>query len=253
MSPSLRETGVNLIEPTTGPIGRLTHPNVKYNKSKEGIAEFKKAGMPYPDNYIDEHYDKFLKRTPAGSGNKFSHKNKTRVTSITRTRLAPGKEFLIWNQTEHRWSPLGNHEQATRLNLGVYPVIEYENVMQEDEDTGYRHVVTAPTGYTKTGYSLEYNLKNIDRLHEEAADDYGFEELTQKEIKPTRYYLNDLRKKTTVAIHNWKDFRDGDFDMLWEYGKKIASEQEAKEIKYKVELQRKRLEEQKLDMIKRSV
>jgi hypothetical protein len=252
---SLRNTGMNLIEPTTGPKGRLTHPNVKYLKSKEGIAEFKKAGLQYPDSYLDEHYEKFLERTPAGPGNNFSHKNKTRITSVTRIRLAPGKEFLIWNQTETRYSPLGNHEQDTRLNLGRYPVIEYRNVTQEDEDTGYRHTVTEPTGYTKTGYSLEYNLnlESIDNLHKNANDDYEFEELTEKEIKPTHYYLQDLRKKTTVVIRKWEDFRDGDFNELWEYGKKVSSEEEAKAIKAKIEKDRQRVEEQKLDMLKRGL
>src|SRR5215211_2096761 len=97
---SLRSTGMNIIEPITGPKDRLTHPNVNYLKSKEGIAEFKKAGIPYPDNYLDKHYEDHLERTPAGSGNPFSHKNKTRVTAITRVRLTPGKEFLVWNETE---------------------------------------------------------------------------------------------------------------------------------------------------------
>jgi hypothetical protein len=99
---SLKDTGLNLIEPLRGPKGRLTHSSVKYVKSKEGVAEYKKAGPPYPDSYVDKRYDDFLKRTPAGSGNSFSHKNKTRVTAIYRYRLAPGKDFLVWNQTEYR-------------------------------------------------------------------------------------------------------------------------------------------------------
>jgi hypothetical protein len=49
------------------------------------------------------------------------------------------------SQVETRYSPLGNPEQESRLNLGMYPVIEYRNVTQEEE-TGYRHVVTEPTG-----------------------------------------------------------------------------------------------------------
>jgi hypothetical protein len=60
---------MNLIEPILGPAGRLTHPNVKYLKSKEGVEEFKKAGISYPDNYLDKHYEDFLERTPAGPGN----------------------------------------------------------------------------------------------------------------------------------------------------------------------------------------
>jgi hypothetical protein len=97
MSPSLRDTGTNLIEVVTGTRGRLKHPNIKYVKSKEGIAEFKKAGVPYPDNYLDKHYEEFLERTPAGPENPFTHKNKTRVSAIIRVRLTPGKEYLVWN------------------------------------------------------------------------------------------------------------------------------------------------------------
>jgi hypothetical protein len=92
---SLRNTGMNLIEPTMGPRGRLTHPNLKYLKSPEGVAEFRKAKLSYPDSYLDKHYQDFLERTPSGSGNSFSSKNRTRVTAIYRYRLATGKEFLI--------------------------------------------------------------------------------------------------------------------------------------------------------------
>ncbi|HKI10445.1 MAG TPA: hypothetical protein VKA09_18810 [Nitrososphaeraceae archaeon] len=64
---TLRETGVNLItDPPKGARGRLTHPNPNYVKSKEGIAEFKKVGLEYPESAWDEHYDKLLLRTPDG-------------------------------------------------------------------------------------------------------------------------------------------------------------------------------------------
>ena len=250
---SLRETGVNLIEPIKGARGRLTDPNPNYCKSKEGIAEYKKVDLDYPDNYNDIHYARFLERTPAGSGNTYSHKNKTRVVAIHRTRLPSGKEYLVWHQNETRYSPLGNPEQESRLNLGTYPVIEYRNIIKEEE-SGYRHTITEPTGTTKTGYSLPYTLKNIDNLHKDASDNYDYEEVSETEAKPTRYYLQDLRKGTIVInIEKWNDFRDGDFEMLWEYGKKIASEQEAKEIKDRVELQRKQVEEEKLKELTRRI
>jgi hypothetical protein len=233
-------------------IGRLSNPNPNYTKSDEGVAEFKKAGLEYPDNDSDTAYQILLERTPTGPGNPFAKKNKTRITAIYRYRLAPGREFLVWNEVETRYTPLGNPEQDHRLNLGRYPVIEYQNIMKQEE-SGYRYTVTEPTGYTKTGYSMPYTLEDIDILHKNASDDYGFEELNEREIKPTRYYLKDLRKRTTVSVKKWEDFRDGDFDELYEYGTKITSPEQAQQIKDKVELQRKRVEEQKLDMLKRSV
>jgi hypothetical protein len=70
-----------------------------------------------------------------------------------------------------------------------------------------------------------YTVENIDKLHQDANDDYEFEEDTQKEIKPIRYYLQDLRNHIGVAIRKWEDFRDGDFDDLYQYGKKTESDE----------------------------
>jgi len=251
--PSLRETGGNLIlDPPKGPYARLTNPNPNYCKSKEGIEEYKKVGLPYPDNHHDKHYQDFLERTPAGRGNDYTHKNKTRVSDIYRYRLTPEKEYLVWNQTETRYSPLDNPERVTKTNLGRYPIVEMKNVMQVEE-SGYKHVVTEPTGHTKTGYSLPYTLKNIDNLHKNASDDYEFEEATGKDMRPTHYHLYDARKRNTIAIHSWEDFRDGDFDELYQYSKKVSSDQEAQAIKDEQEKERQQVEEQKLDQLKRSV
>jgi hypothetical protein len=159
---------------------------------------------------------------------------------------------LLWNQTETRYSPLGNPEQDVRTGLGKYPVIEYMNVAKEDE-TGYRHVETEPTGTTKTGYSMPYTLENIDKLHENASDDYESEELNEKAVKPTRYYLKDLRKNATVWVKKWEDFRDGSFEELLEYATKITNPEQAQEIKDNRELQRERAEEDKLNRLKQGL
>ncbi len=50
--------------------------------------------------------------------------------------------------------------------------------------------------------------------------------------------MYEVGKRMSISTRNWNDFRDGDFDMLWEYGKKIASEEEAKAIKAKQEKER---------------
>jgi hypothetical protein len=209
---ALRETGANFIEdPPKGPIGRLLNPNSNFCKSKEGVEEYKKAGLKYPDNHYDKHYADFIERTPTGKGNEYTSKNKTRITDITRFMLRPEKEYLIWS------------------GLARYPIIEMKNIMQEEE-SGYRHVVTEPSGNTRTGYSMPYTVENIDKLHKNANDDYEFEEITGKEVRPTHYHLYDARKRTSVTIKEWENFRDGDFSQLYEYGKKITSEEEAKAI-----------------------
>jgi hypothetical protein len=250
---SFRDAGTNLIEPILGPKGLLTHYNIKYLKSSEAVAEWKKAKLQYPDSPADVAYQEFLDRTPSGVGNSFSHQNYTRITAIYRYRLAPGREFLVWNQIEYRWNPVGNMEEMTLLNLGMYPTIIYKNSIKV-EASGYRRPVTEPTGETRPSYSLEYTVENIDRLHKDACDTIEYDQITGKQLKPTRYYLRDLNKPPNDAyIPNWDDFRDGDFDMLWPYNKKIASEHEAQEIKDKREMQRKQVEEQKLDRLKRGL
>jgi hypothetical protein len=233
-------------------LGRLSKPNPNYLKSPEGIAEFKKVGLQYPENAHDKHWNSVLERTPDGEGNQYAHKNKTRVTDITRRRLESGKEYLTWNQTEIRYTPLGDPEYKNRTNLGRYPIIEYKHAMKE-EKSGYRHAVTQPTGRTKTGYSLEYNVKNIDKLHENASDGYEFEEAINSDMRPTHYAVNDLRKHMTIAIHSWEDFRDGKFDELYQYGTKVTSPEQADDIKKKIESERQQVEQQKLDTLKRSI
>ena len=164
--------------------------------------------------------------------------------------MVSGKEYLVWNQSETRYTPIGNHETETRLNLGKYPIIEMSNVMVQEE-SGLKKVVTEPTGALKTGYSLPYTVENIDKLHENAIDDYEDKEGT--EVKPTRYYLYNSRKNSTMAIQKWEDFEMETLTNFMNTAKKVSSEQEAKSIKDKVEKERQQVEELKLDTLKRSV
>jgi hypothetical protein len=233
-------------------IGRLSRPNPNYLKSKEGIEEYKKVGLQYPENAHDKHWNGVLERTPDGEGNQYAHKNKTRVTGITRRRLASGKEYLTWHQTEIRYTPLGDPEYKSRTNLGKYPIIEYKHAMKE-EKSGYRHPVTQPTGNTKIGYSLPYTVENIDRLHQNAVDGYQFEEAINIDMRPTSYALLDERKHMVYSIKNWEDFRDGSFEDLYEHGRKTESDEERKAIKENIQKQMQQVEQQKLETLKRGL
>src|SRR5215207_3375904 len=77
-------------------LGRSSNPNAKFTKSAEGIAEFKKFNVPYPDTPWDKAYQSFLDRTPDVPGNEHRDKNHTHITAITRVRLPSGQEFLTW-------------------------------------------------------------------------------------------------------------------------------------------------------------
>jgi hypothetical protein len=229
-------------------------PDVKYSKSPEGLAEYKKARLQYPETYIDKAYQEFLERTPDEEGNDYRHKNHTRVTKITRVRQPGGKEFLLYDQVEVRYTPLGNPERFALTNLGRYPVLEMKTQIIE-ESNGLRRRVATPSGQTKTAYSLEYNLTNIDELHKNSIDnpDTYLEDESEESNPVTQYLLHDLRKQRKISIANYEDFRDGKFEELFEYGKKISSDKEAQDIKAKQEELKQRLENSKLDRLKRSV
>src|SRR5215211_1560373 len=139
-------------------------PDAKYRKSPEGVAEYKKARLQYPDTVWDKAYQSFLERTPDEEGNDYRHKNKTKILKVVRTRMPGGKEFLVWDQVETRYTPLGNPERFAKTQMGKYPIIETHKIMKQ-EDSGLKHVVVEPTGRTNTGYSLEYSIENIDTLH----------------------------------------------------------------------------------------
>ena len=66
-------------------------------------------------------------------------------------------------------------------------------------------------------------------------------------------YSTGPTKGESTSVKKWEDFRDVDFAELFEYGKNIASEEEAKVIRDKIEKQRELVEEQKLEALKRSV
>jgi len=227
-------------------------PDAKYRKSPEGIEEYKKARLQYPDTVWDKAYQSFLERTPDVEGNDYRHKNKTKILKIVRTRLAGGKEFLVWDEIETRYTPLGNPERFARTALGKYPIIETRKIIKQ-EDSGLRRVVTEATGLTKTGYSLPYTPENIDRLHKNAVDDPDADITDEEEgARPTQYLVHDTRGNRMVSINNWEGFRDGDFYELFEYGKKVSSPKEAEDIKAKQEELKQRLEDSRLDRLKRS-
>jgi hypothetical protein len=212
------------------------HPDSKYVKSEEGVTEYRKAKVPYPDTYIDKAYQQFLDRTPDEEGNDFRHKNHTRVTKIGRVRLPGGKEYLLWDEVQVRFTPLGNPERFALTNLGCYPIIVIRREMIQ-ESNGLKRVIMRPSDETITGYSLEYSVENIDRLHKDANDNADVALVDEDSISnPTTQYIlhsNPDRGNERVSIEKWEDFRDGDFMELFEYGQKITSDKEAEDIKAK--------------------
>lgn len=231
---------------------QLLIPHVNFLKSPEGVKEYKRYGLSYPNNNRDLQYEKLLTDTPAVEGNDYRHKNKTRITYLVRLRLTPEKQYLLWDQRETRYDPLGNPHTITRTGMGRYPIIGVSKVMVQKE-SGLKEVVEEVTGKVSTGYLLPYTLTNIDKLHENCNDEYEYDEVAGKEVRPTNYAVYDGRKKTSVAIKEWASFRDGDFDELYTYGKKIESDKEAQAIKDKIELERQKVEQQKIEQLKQSV
>ena len=242
---------MNIVEPIRGAKSNLTYPTGKYIESKEGVEEYKKVGLSYPRNAWDNAYREFLKRTPsAEEGNEYAKQNYTRILSIGRIRLQGGKEYLGWNQIEVRFDTLGNAENFSRTNLGVYPKLRFRSVRIEDE-RGLKRTITQPTGEADTAYSLPFTVDNLDKLHKDCTDNSDFELQPgdPEGLSATRYYVTDLRSHTKISVESYDDLRNGEFEDLYNYGKKITSPKQENEAKKKIEKRKKQLENMKLQKL----
>src|SRR5215207_3821491 len=244
----IRSGQSSVVESNSGGDGKgYMQPIGKYLESPEAVAEYKKTGLVYPRNYKDNAYQEFLERTPGESeGNEFASQNYTRVLAIYRVRQQGGKEFITWSQREVRFTPLGNPESFAKTNMGVYPVLRYQTVREEDK-RGIRRTITRPTGEVYDAYSLSFTVDNLDNLYKDCNDtpDLAMQPGDTMDPVSTHYYVKDLRNGTTITVESYQDLRDGKFEDLYSYGKKIESDREAKDLKRAQEKQRKKIEEAK--------
>lgn len=250
---------VNLIrEPIKGKLAQLTHYNSKFIKSKEGVAQYKKVGLPYPNSPWDTAYEEFIKSHPDTEANEHRHKNKVRVLKMTRYRLGNGKEYIVYSQEETRYNGVGASRRFTRQGIGKYPVVEFTSAMVQDE-YGVKRESAEVTGNTLTGFSIPFSIKEADRIHQNATDSPTFNYTDNENVwdtKPTKattYSLRDANKNFSIHVQTYEDWRDGDFQTLWEYSKIPKSEDEKQAIADSIEKQKQLLEQQKLETLKRSV
>jgi hypothetical protein len=87
-----------------------------YFKSPEGLAEYEKISMSYPEEIYDRNYEHFCKLTK----NTKEKDYKIHIQSMMRHILASGEEYILYGMSEVRYDPLGNKKTFYRV-MGKYP------------------------------------------------------------------------------------------------------------------------------------
>ena len=98
-----------------------------FTKSPEGVEEYRKLDLQYPNHLQDELYEKWLSETNADNLNKYTHHKEKELTSI-HIRLVqeePGqkpKAFLQYDYMHRRLDVACNVVHRYRPRIGLYPI-----------------------------------------------------------------------------------------------------------------------------------
>lgn len=94
-------------------------------KSNEGVKEYQKLGLAYPDHIQDELYADWLKDTQGYSEDTAKyfgpHKEKE-LHRITRVKLGDGKEYLTYQFMHYRLDKAANLTHRYQSEVGIYPI-----------------------------------------------------------------------------------------------------------------------------------
>lgn len=201
-------------------------------KSPEGVSEYQKIGQSYPDSIQDqifEHHQQLIAWDP----------NKTeRINGITRVKRFDGSEYLIYSETsEGRDKLYGRRHTFFRNNLGKYIQLDVETVRTPNEEILANPTMAAEFDFDnndrpkdvskmdlfkekativgeREAYSIPFTKENLDKLHKKCKD--AGRAAKQEEI--TSYGMTKENDIGILVTGSYEQFRNGDFDTLFNYG-----------------------------------
>jgi hypothetical protein len=214
-----------------------------YFWSEEGQKAWDEIKLPYPKTVWDAKYEQFHGKT------KHSPDDLNLATIGNLRRVLVGeKEYLVFDLTERRVDNLGNDKHYYRSNIGMYsiPIPQYR--MVEDAE-GYKERKVVGTAGIRTGYSIPFTKENVEKLVKKGwITPEDPKELTKRNGKRietaakhkaairdtndfTRYSITSEGNRVHRTIPSHKDFIEGTFDELWNFGKAHVSKDDWDRLK----------------------
>jgi hypothetical protein len=208
------------------PFFSLLLSNVKYNinkhlfrkknmvngflKSDEGIQEYSKIGLPYPNSTQDDLYEDWLAETQGYTEENAQyfrpHKEKE-LHRITRVKLGDGKEYLTCQFMHYRLDAAANLTHRYQSEVGVY-TIPRPHYKFSHMDFGQMQRTVDEVTSIERGYSIPFTKENIEKIH-----DMGLQ--YEGKVQYALSLPNGLRS----SIRTFEDLRDGVFEELAHFGR----------------------------------
>ena len=189
-----------------------------FDKQPEGIKEYQKLNISYPNHLQDELYDKWVSETNGDPKlmSQYTHHEEKEVNSISRKKVGD-KEFLVYSFIHYRLDPALNITHRTRSGIGTYPIPRGHYHI----DQGQYGKQTRVFDYVEnidTGYSIPFSKKNLQKILDMGLQSEG------------KIGLGVDTGVIRVSINTLEDFMNGSYEELCHFGKIPTPEQRRKWI-----------------------
>jgi hypothetical protein len=187
-------------------------------KSPEGIKEYQKLNISYPDDLQDSFYDQWISTTNGDPKlmSQYTHHKEKEVNSISRKRVG-NKEYLVYSFIHYRLDPALNITHRSRANIGTYPIPRGHYHI----DQGQYGKQTRVLDYVEsidTGYSIPFTKNNLEKILSIGLQSEG------------KIGLGLDTGVIRISIATLEDFMNGDFAELAHFGRIPTPEQRKKWI-----------------------
>ena len=138
-------------------------------KSEEGVKEYKKLGLQYPNSLDDEGYEQWLKETSADELSKYTHHKEKEVSSIISVHQISTNEndkknmFITYAFTHYRLDPACNVTTFYRSGIGRYPIPRARYSIKNRDFGKQERQVDYVEGF-ETGHSIKYTKANLQKI-----------------------------------------------------------------------------------------
>jgi hypothetical protein len=176
-----------------------------YTRSPEGLAEYKKLGIPYDDSMDDGWWDEYERKTKKTD----PKDRRIEIQNLVRLLLPPDdienredpnkwRQVIYHDESHIRKDMLGNTLRKYRPNIGIYPKPIPRYVVKVIPEEGYdKATVVEGIETIEKCYSLEFNnKKNIDDVRKKCTPN-------------TSFLIKQGEGGTTIKVDTWKDWSEG--------------------------------------------
>lgn len=184
-------------------------------KSDEGVKEYRKLGLAYPNNLDDERYEEWIRTTSVEDLSKYTSHKEKEVSAITVHQIGTDENdkknmFVTYAFTHYRLDPACNVTSFYRSGIGKYP-IPRAHYRIKNMDFGKQEREVDHVQVVETGYSIKYTKANLQKIA-----DIGL----QSEGKVS--YSVTVPKGIRISVVSFNDLLNGSFNELAHFGKIVT-------------------------------